>query len=138
MTHIAARASPKLIGRAILVVEDEVFIRAVICDLLREAGARVIEAENADEALKCVAMDPTVGVVFTDVRMPGSLDGLQMRDRIASLHPHIKTVITSGHLLPHEMPDGALFFIKPYSVENVAAQLILLVDQSSNEHPENG
>jgi CheY-like chemotaxis protein len=136
MSH--AQAQTCLSGeRAILVVEDEVLIRILICDALRDAGARVVEAENADEALAYLAADPSLHLVFSDVRMPGSMDGLQLLSRIAADFPHVKTVLTSGHLSPSEAPGDTLLITKPYPCEKVASQLIGLIDeQRSGRHDE--
>ena len=113
--------------QAILVVEDEHLIRFMVSEALREVGARVIEAANADEALVCLAADPKLRCVFTDVRMPGSMDGLQLLSRIASGFPHVKTVLTSGHLAPDQAPKDTLLIPKPYALEQVASLLIGLV-----------
>lgn len=83
--------------RTVLVVEDEVLIRLVIADYLRECGYRVHEAANADEALAVLeSPDVTVDVVFSDVSMPGSMDGFALARWIRANRPQVDVVLTSG------------------------------------------
>src|SRR3984893_8424442 len=70
------QAKPARPGCVVLIVEDEHLVRVTSADLLAEAGFEVLEAANADEALRILEATPVVRVVFTDVEMPGSLDGL--------------------------------------------------------------
>ncbi len=114
-----------------MVVEDEVLIRVLICDSLRDAGARVIEAENADEALWYLRADPAVVFVFTDVRMPGTMDGVELLRRIASDFPNIRTALTSGHLHAADVPGETVFFAKPYQFDDVAGRLIDLLGKAA-------
>jgi CheY-like chemotaxis protein len=107
----------------VLVVEDEVLIRLMISGELRDVGLRVVEAENADEALAYVRTDDRVQIVFTDVRMPGSMDGLELAKRLQADFPLIKVFLTSGHLRPHEVFDGMLI-PKPYKLTEVVSQIV--------------
>lgn len=113
---------------AILVVEDEVLLRMVVCELLRDAGFRVIEAATADEALACVQSDSGIELVFSDVKMPGEMDGLALAERLRSEFPHIKVVLVSGHLLGTDVGGGAILITKPYPIEETVARLIALLD----------
>ena len=83
-------------GSAILVVEDEVLVRMMIADELRNAGYTVLEASSADEALEVLRHTPKVGLVFTDLRMPGSMDGAKFAGFVRSAYPVLKIVLTSG------------------------------------------
>lgn len=123
-----ARANPEVADRTILVVEDEVLIRMLICDVLRDCGLRVVEAVNADEALEYVRTDPTVDLVFSDVRMPGSMDGLALARMLRAEFPRIDVVLTSGHLLASEVGREIILLTKPYPVAETAARLIAIVD----------
>src|SRR5881392_3025453 len=97
----------------VLVVEDEVAIRLMIADELRMAGFRVIEAANADEGLSVLQTIERVDLMITDVRMPGSMDGLGLADRVRTNWPAIKIIIASAH--PSECKGrGDAFFDKPY------------------------
>ena len=101
--------------RIILIVEDEILIRMNIADEFRNAGFEVIEAANAQEALSILQADQAVDAVFSDVKMPGSLDGIALARRIRADYPSIKVFVTSGHSAPSGL-DGAIdgFVRKPY------------------------
>jgi two-component system, response regulator PdtaR len=103
----------------VLVVEDEPFVRMMGAGALEDAGFGVIEACNADEALRVLADRSDVGVVFTDVDMPGSLDGLALARRVHDGWPRIGVVVTSGRYQLGEevLPYGDPFVAKPYAVK---------------------
>lgn len=102
----------------VLVAEDEVLIRMIVSDGLRDAGFSVIEAMNGDEAVEILNSGAPVDLVFSDVRMPGSLDGLGLLAFVRRTFPDLPVVITSGHLPPElAFADGAMGFVaKPYEV----------------------
>lgn len=105
----------------VLIVEDEVFVRMIGVDMLEDAGYRVFEAENADEALQILSGDAHVEVLFTDIRMPGKMDGLALAEFVHARWPDIKLLVTSGHccLSDQEVPDGGHFVAKPYRLDTV-------------------
>ncbi|MBS0547409.1 MAG: response regulator [Proteobacteria bacterium] len=82
--------------RTILVVEDEILIRSAVALHLRDAGHAVIEAGNADEALRALTADRSVVLVFSDVNMPGTMDGLALARAIRRDRPGLKVVLASG------------------------------------------
>lgn len=90
------RLAQETSSRVILIVEDEPLVRMIGADLLEEAGFDVLEACNADEALRVLDSRSDVKVVFTDIEMPGSLDGLALARRIRDRWPSIGVVLTSG------------------------------------------
>jgi CheY-like chemotaxis protein len=96
--EIYPKDEPK-VSSAILVVEDEVLVRMAIADNLRGAGFTVFEASNAHEALEVLRHSSDVRLVFSDIRMPGSMDGAKFAGLIRSEYPTIKIVLTSGHLV---------------------------------------
>ena len=102
----------------ILVVEDELLIRMMVSDELREAGYEVIEAFNGDEALAVLNTLVRVDLVISDVRMPGSLDGLGLLGAVRAIFPTLPVIIASGHLEPSlAVKKGAAEFLaKPYSL----------------------
>jgi DNA-binding NtrC family response regulator len=106
-------------GARILVVEDELFIRMFICDLLRDAGYDVAEAFNGDEAMDLLNAGVAVDLVLSDVRMPGSTDGLALLQFVREKLANIPVIITSGHLdLDVALAAGASQFLaKPFKVE---------------------
>lgn len=105
----------------ILVVEDEIIIRTLISEVLREEGYEVIEAFNGDEAVNILNAGIRFDLVFTDVRMPGSLDGLGLLGWLRQRFPAIPIVLTSGHLEPRlAIAAGAANFLpKPYQIARV-------------------
>ena len=107
----------------ILVVEDEVLIRMMVADELRRRGFKVIEARNAQEAITVLEGQVPVDLVFTDVRLPGCIDGLTMARLIREMRPDLKVVIASGHLPAAESGAADAFFAKPYNLMQVGTQI---------------
>jgi CheY-like chemotaxis protein len=102
----------------ILVVEDETLLRMLAGDILTEdAGCRVIEAVNADEALILLESRHDVRLVFTDVNMPGSLNGFALARIVDMRFPGIEVIVTSGLARPGvgDLPKGKRFLPKPYA-----------------------
>ena len=106
----------------VLVVEDETLVRLLANDILTEAGYRVLEARDGQEALTILEVYANVRALFTDVTMP-SLDGLSLARIVCERWPDIGIVITSAVPLPSEAPSGALFVPKPASPEAVLRAL---------------
>ena len=109
----------------ILVVEDEALIRMFATDIAEEAGYRVIEAVDGDDAMLKLEANPDIGIVFTDIHMPGDLDGLAMSQQAKTRWPTLRFLIVSGHRLPSEidLPPDSCFIPKPYGVGEIAAAL---------------
>ena len=105
----------------ILVVEDEGLVRWDTCEMLRDAGFAVIEAADAAEAFAHVESRADIKLLFTDINMPGRMDGLELARCVHRLHPDIRLILTSGKatVTKAEMPDGGAFIAKPYSPETV-------------------
>jgi len=109
-------------GPTILVAEDEVLVRMMIADELRASGFRVVEASNADEALVVLQSSCSVDLVLTDIRMPGSMDGLALAQLVRSKWPGIKVIFASGQPRQPDMVADA-FFSKPYQPERVVDRI---------------
>jgi CheY-like chemotaxis protein len=109
----------------VLVVEDEPLQRMMAVDLVLDAGFEVLEARSADEAVSILETRPDIRIVFTDVDMPGSMDGLKLAAAIRDRWPPIEIIVASGHILIDEvnLPPRSVFFSKPYDTEKVTAQL---------------
>src|SRR6202035_5644498 len=84
----------------ILIVEDEALVRLSAVGMLEDAGFRMIEAANSDEALELLAADSDVQLLFTDVNMPGTIDGLALVRQVRDRWPHIGIMVASGKKLP--------------------------------------
>src|SRR5512140_2219193 len=109
----------------VLVVEDEFLLRMDAVDMIAEAGFEVLEAGNADEAIGILESRRDITVVFTDIQMPGSMDGLKLARAVRGRWPPVKIIATSGHLHLGEtdLPEGGRFLPKPYSSVQVTGVL---------------
>ena len=112
-------------GTTVLLVEDKLFVRMIGADALAEAGYRVIEAGDADEALARLEHSADVQVLFTDIRMPGTMDGLQLAGEVHRRWPSIRILLTSGDTRPtrDDIPDDGRFLAKPYRFEVLSREL---------------
>lgn len=114
---------------AVLVVEDEALIRLAAMDLVESAGYEAVEARNADEAIRILGARTDIRVVFTDVDMPGTMDGLKLAHFIRDRWPPIKLVVASGMkiLAESQLPKGSRFFSKPYEDSSIVSALTELL-----------
>ena len=114
----------------VLLVEDEPFVRMATADALEDAGFEVIETANAHAAQEALLHRTDIRVLFTDVRMPGSMNGLELAFLVRSRWPHISVVITSGHLEPDDgmLPREVVFIAKPYGEQAPARAIRALLD----------
>ncbi|WP_045836380.1 response regulator [Hyphomicrobium sp. 99] len=105
----------------VLVVEDHPITRNAALEFLETAGFEVIEASSADEAIRVLEARPEIHLVFTDVEMPGSIDGLKLSHYISDRWSPIKLIVVSGRTLVEQghMPVGARFFPKPYNEDAI-------------------
>jgi CheY-like chemotaxis protein len=113
----------------VLIVEDEFLIAISASAVFERAGFDTIEASNADEAI-AVLQKRNVDVIFTDIRMPGSMDGLRLARYVRDRWPPIKIMVTSGHHLVRngDLPDGGVFLPKPYTDAAIIAAISQLND----------
>jgi CheY-like chemotaxis protein len=120
--EVAESKNPKDL---ILVVEDEALIRMHCAEMIRDLGFEVIEAVDADQAISLLESVPNIKAVFTDIQMPGSMDGLMLAAAIRDRWPPVALLITSGKVRPptNDMPAGARFISKPYSPWQLKEQL---------------
>ncbi|MET4634712.1 response regulator [Kaistia sp. UC242_56] len=110
---------------AVLVVEDEPLIRMSAVDLVEEAGFKAVEADNADEALAILQSGEPIHGVFTDIDMPGSIDGVGLANVVRKQWPGIVILVASGKRRVSEvqLPDGAHYFPKPYDAKSIIRTL---------------
>ena len=103
-------------GAHVLVVEDEALVRLTAVTSLEDLGCTALQAGSADEALSIIHEHPEIRVVFTDIQMPGNLDGLELARYIREKWPNISVVISSGRVMPPKatLPRGVRFIPKPY------------------------
>jgi CheY-like chemotaxis protein len=109
----------------VLIVEDEFLLRMDAVDMIEAAGFEAVEAANADQAIEILEARSDITVIFTDIQMPGSMDGLKLARAVRGRWPPIKIVATSGHVHVSEtdMPAGGRFLPKPYSPAQVTGVL---------------
>lgn len=121
ISRVLSKNPASLVDRTcILVVEDELLIRIMLSESLRDAGYHVIEANSADEALSLLeSFAPDL--ILSDVRMPGTLDGMGLLSTVKNSHPEIPVIIASAHFESHvAIASGAADFVaKPYTCELV-------------------
>lgn len=117
-------------GKAVvLIVEDSTIIRMGAIDLVLSAGYEALEACNADEAIRILESRNDVDLVFTDVQMPGTMDGIKLSHYIRDRWPPVKLIVASGATILEEssLPVGSQFFSKPYddhSITDAMARLL--------------
>lgn len=127
---IAAADSPNLrIERqpTVLVVEDDVLERGPLAEYLRDANFKVIEAATAHEAVEVLSSDTTVDIVFSDIRMPGGMDGLALARWIAERMPSLPVLLTSGDR--NIQVRGPHYINKPYIYRDVERRLRQLMEE---------
>ena len=104
-------------GKVALVVDDEVFARLYAAQILLDEGFTVLEAADAAEGLEILNQDSAVDVLFTDISMPGGMDGLALINKAREIRPDIALLVTSGLMQPKEadVARGVKFLPKPYT-----------------------
>jgi CheY-like chemotaxis protein len=109
----------------VLIVEDDFWVLMNAVELIGDAGFDVVEAGNADVAIAILEARPDIHVVFTDIQMPGSMDGLKLARFVRDRWPPIKIVATSGfvNVGKDDLPEGGRFVPKPYRPEYIVATL---------------
>ena len=106
----------------IVVVDDDVFERMGASYMFEDAGYRVLEAENADEALRFFETNAEIRLLFTDVSMPGSMSGSDLAHQVAERWPSVGIIVASGRPRPYQLPLSMLFHDKPYEPAAVLRQ----------------
>jgi CheY-like chemotaxis protein len=116
----------------VLIVEDDFLIRMHAAEMIADAGFDVVEAASAGEAILVLEVRLDITVVFTDIQMPGSMDGLKLATAIRGRWPPIKIVATSGlvDVRQDDLPEGGRFLPKPYSLEQIVRTLRELTNLS--------
>jgi CheY-like chemotaxis protein len=115
---------------SVLVVEDEALLLFSIADDLRAEGYTVFEASHADGAMRLLEKHPEIRLLFTDIDMPGSMNGLALSETVRRRWPPVKIIITSGkeRPAPGDLPEGGVFVSKPYSPRGLSEQIRQMVE----------
>jgi CheY-like chemotaxis protein len=114
---------------AVLVVEDESLIRMSALEMVEAAGFEAVPAADADEAIRILESRNDIRAVFTDVQMPGSMDGLRLARVVRNRWPPVALIVTSGHVSEtgSDLPSGGRFLSKPYQLSHVQTALRELI-----------
>jgi two-component system, response regulator PdtaR len=115
----------------VLIVEDETLVRMPIAEYLRDCGYNVVEAGCANEAIEAVEAAGPVSLVFSDIRMPGKMDGVDLAGWFSNHYPDVPVLLTSGYCGERPLPSGPGrfkgFIEKPYSQAQVAKRIAVLL-----------
>jgi len=119
----------------VLVVEDEILIREDVIDVLEREGFEALRAGDVSMALAILANRRDVRAVFTDIQMPGRLDGLDLARRVAGERPGVPVLVTSGRsgASPDDLPATSRFIPKPYLPRTVARILREMIAEEEDE-----
>jgi CheY-like chemotaxis protein len=114
-------------GAIVLVVEDEWIVRMAVAHHLCGCGYRVLEAANADEAIAALNANDEIAVLFTDIQMPGSMDGFELARWVRRERPEVKIILASGAVSPieaaHDLCEDGAFLGKPYSHQELVRRI---------------
>jgi two-component system, response regulator PdtaR len=132
----AVATDPLVPNQTVLVVEDEVLLRLVAADELRQQGCGVIEAASADEAMAVLRTGTKIDLVLTDIQLQGTLDGIGLARFVRSNLPRSKVIAVSGQLSAmrgNELFDA--FFPKPYAMDHLVKCVRQLLDRHDEPFP---
>ena len=124
---------PIAIKPIVLVVEDEMLLRMRAVDIVEDAGFTPLEAVSADDALALLESRSDIDLLFTDIQMPGTMNGLKLAHAVHERWPAIKIILVSGQVTPHEKdrPADSRFFGKPVEVQRMIAELQGMIGRGS-------
>ena len=111
----------------VLVVEDEPLVRMVAVEALQDAGYVTLEAGTADEAIQLMETCPEIRLVFTDVHMPGSMDGVKLAAAVQKRWPPVRIILTSARPEPEVDLEDVVFLSKPYDVHRLGRHCAALL-----------
>lgn len=117
--------------RVVLIVDDEPLLQLLGVDIAQQAGFLGVEAESADQALRILESRSDIGVVFTDIAMRGSMDGLGLARVVGERWPHLPIIVASGRQSPREgeLPGGCVFLEKPFDPDDLTAMILAIMPQ---------
>ena len=132
MVHVRLDRMSDNLPKEVLVVEDEPLVRMVAADALTDRGIMAWEAGDAEEALDVLDQHPRIGLVFTDVNMPGKMNGLGLAHEVSLVRPDVGLIVTSGaaRIADEDLPDHGTFLAKPYPTERLVRIIAEKLDGS--------
>jgi CheY-like chemotaxis protein len=119
----------------VLIAEDNEILRLFASEILEGHGYTVVEADNAEEALKVMEKRKDVRLLFTDIQMPPGCDGLELAQQVHSRWPKVLLVITSGQVQPKrmEIADHGRFIRKPYRAKELLDQIDDIIEKDERK-----
>lgn len=113
----------------VLVVDDNALILMGAVDIVKSAGYEALQATNADEAIRVLESRDDVDLVFTDVQMPGTMDGIKLAHYIRDRWPPVQLIVASGEAILDEssLPTGSQYFSKPYADHAITDEMARLL-----------
>jgi DNA-binding NtrC family response regulator len=120
----------------VLVVEDEMLLRMRAVDMVEDAGYTPVEAVDADQAVAILESRSDIALLFTDIQMPGSIDGLGLAHSVHERWPPIRIIMVSGQLKAAsiDIPADSRFFSKPFEAGEMIAEMRDMIGQARNRH----
>ncbi len=134
LSAVLAKVSAAPASSTVLVVEDEVLLRADISDELRQAGYTVVEASSGHAALEILTSAMRIGLVCTDIRMPGDVDGIALARWIKTNHPYLPVIIVSAEAKAFDcrtLADAA--FTKPVDLAKLLSRIVDLLPRNGGQ-----
>jgi len=109
----------------VLIVDDEMLVRLCAIEAIESAGFEVIEAADADKAIGILEQRSDIRLIFTDIHMPGSMDGIKLAHFVKGRWPPIKIIATSGDakITESDLPEGSRFLPKPYATADITGAI---------------
>jgi CheY-like chemotaxis protein len=125
-----------VVPAVVLVVEDEMLLRMCAVDMVEDAGYIPVEAADADQAVAILESRSDIALMFTDIQMPGSMDGLGLAHSVHERWPPIKIIMVSGKLklANTDIPTDSRFFEKPFEAGEMIAEMQNLIGQAGRRH----
>jgi CheY-like chemotaxis protein len=120
-----------VVPTVVLVVEDEMLLRMSAVDMVEDAGFTPVEAVDADEAIAILESRSDIALLFTDIQMPGTMDGLKLARVVRQRWPPIKIILVSGQSKPPniDIPPDSRFFGKPLESREMVAEMQNMIGQ---------
>lgn len=107
----------------VLVVDDEALVRALAVEAIHEAGHQTVEAHDAEAAVKLLESQSDIDVMFSDIRMPGPMDGIGLAHLVRRRWPGLPIILTSGHMRMPDISIDATFIAKPYRFPDLVSAI---------------
>jgi CheY-like chemotaxis protein len=120
----------------VLVVEDEMMLRMRAVDMVEDAGYTSVEAVDADDAVAILESRSDIALLFTDIQMPGSMDGLRLAQSVHERWPPIRIILVSGQLKPAnvDIPADSRFFSKPFETADMIVEMRDMIGPVEHKH----